>query len=186
MKKVLAILVTLSMMFSMAACGGDSDGGAGVVDKVTKMLGSQGRSYDELVTGEQGDKLSSEFFDFTITNAESAAELDGYTPNVEGNQFIVADVAVTNTTDEDIPVGNYDFSIIWDTTAETAEEDHYAYTVFMDGMYPDDEYLTPGDTLSGKLVFELPADVKEFGIAYEEIYDDDFVGDTYVVQCSLK
>lgn len=206
MKKLLVGALVLCLSLSMVACGGGSEGGDsgagtgsgsesgsgdGIVGRVDKMLSSQGRSYDELVTGKVGDTLTCTFFEFSISNVETKDELDGYKPNTEGNKFVTADVAVKNIfTDEEgkpesIPVGNYDFTIIWSTEEETAEEDHYAYASFMDGMYPDDVTLAGGESLSGKLVFEIPAGINDFGISYVEIFDDEFKGDTYVVECAL-
>lgn len=192
MTRFFAILAVVCMAFGMAACGngdvidsgGDDDNG-GLLDRMNKLLSAQGRSYDELVVGSEGDTMTCSFFEFTISDVQALEEIDGFVPEKETNKFITAQVNVKNITEDEIPVGNYDFYIIWETEEETAEEDHWAYASFRDDMYPDDVKLASGETLSGLLVFDIPADVDEFTIAYDEIYDDEFVGDTYAVECKL-
>lgn len=194
MKKFLAGVLALSLVLSMSACGGSGSGGegdgasgsgGGVVDRVGKMLTAQGREYDKLITGSVGETLTNTFFSFTINDVKAADELDGYTPQTEGNKFIIADVTVKNVADDSIPVGNFDFTILWNTEEELSETDKMAYEVFTDGMYPDEVDLEKDGTLSGTLVFEIPADVNEFGIVYDELYDDEFKGNSYVVECKL-
>lgn len=166
--------------------GGDEESeDEGILARMEKMLDSQGRSYGEVITGKTGETLSTAFFDFTVSEVKAAEELDEYKPQSEGHRFIVAEVSVKNTTDQIIPVGNYDFSILWESEEEIAEEDQYPYKSFMEGMYPDDTTLNPGDTLSGSVVFEIPSDISDFAVVYDEVYDDEFEGDSYMVECKL-
>lgn len=193
LKNVLAMMLIGCMALGLTACGGGEGGIAGAagdaassaVDKVSKMLSARGREYDKLFTGEIGDTLTNSFFDFTVNSVTAAEELEGYTPTQEGYKFIVADITVKNIFDSEIPVGNYDFNIIWGDDSEDSGED-YSFTEFMDGMYPDEVDLAVGETLSGTLVFEVPADETNVGIVYYEIWDDDFLGNTYVVNVDLS
>lgn len=184
-KKLILVLLILGMMFTLAACGGNSDGdaqqtsGSNVLDDAKKMLTAGGREYGEVIAGGMNETLTCSFFDFEITGVKSETELEGYQPSQEGYKFVIADVTVKNVFDDPIPVGNYDFNIVWN-----GGED-YAYEEFMDGMYPDDVELAVGETLSGALVFEIPEDINEFMVVYEEYWDDDFQGNTYTIECQL-
>lgn len=158
----------------------------GVLDSIGKLIKASGRDFDELFTARPGETLESSFFSFTVTDIASAEKLDGYNPGTEGRKFVTAHVSVTNTYGQDIPVGNYDFSVFYDTGEEMSEEDRWAYSAFMDGMYPDEATLEPGQTLEGMIVFDIPADVTDFVIAYQETFEDEFVGNTYAVECTLQ
>lgn len=191
-KNLLILALICCLILGLSACGGEEGGitdtvsnaASDAVDKVSKMLSAQGREYDELYTGEIGETMTNSFFDFTLNSVETATELAGYTPTQEGYKFVVANVTVKNVFDQDIPVGNYDFNIIWGTDTETGGED-YAFESFMEGMYPDDITLAPGETASGDVVFEIPEAESTIGIVYYEIWDDDFVGNTYVFNVDL-
>lgn len=190
MKKFLAGVLILALAFGTTACG-NGGSGDGIVSSVSKMLSSQGRSYDKLITGKTGELLTTSFFEFTVNNVEGADSIDGMKPQVEGNKFIIAEVTVKNIFKnekgggEKIPVGNYDFTIVWDSEEEIPEEDTYGYQALDDTMYPDNVTLDYEKTLSGKLIFEIPVDVNDFLITYNEIYEDSFKGDTYAIECSL-
>jgi hypothetical protein len=69
-------------------------------------------------------------------------------------------------------------------SGEDAIED-YAYEAFMDGMYPDEEQQEPGKSTSGIVVSEVPKDLHEATIAYYEIWDDEFEGDTYLFEVTF-
>lgn len=194
MKKFTVILLVLCLIFGMSACGGGEggEGGGGIKDvasdlvsRADKMLKAQGREYDNLYTAALKEKLKTPFFEFTVNSAETADELAGYSPLEEGDKFVVVNITVTSVFEEDdIPVGNYDFTILWGDTEETSGED-VAFEEFMDGMYPDEVMLSNGETLTGDLVFEVPADQTTLAISYLEVWDDEFVGDTYLVEFTV-
>ena len=64
------------------------------------LSGGDGGSKD--TEGGIGDTLSNMFFDYTVLEATSLAEYDGYTA-AEGNRLIVCSVKVKNTFGETIP-----------------------------------------------------------------------------------
>lgn len=144
----------------------------------------QAEKGERVTNGKLNQTLSTAFFDFTITSVKTTSTLAGYTTSDSKFKFVVADVTVKNTMDEAIPVGNYDFSIQWKNGVKTEED--ISYEEFMDGMYPDEVTLAPGKSLSGTLVFEVPLDQKEVSVVYREIFDDDFEGDAYYVDLTLK
>lgn len=176
-KKGLAFVLTAAMVFSFTGCSKDSSAEAlsGLSEQASKLLAAEGREYDQLYTGNMKETLTNSFFDFTINSAELVSEIDGYAPQQEGYSFVVANITVKNIMEDAIPVGNYDFYILWNGGQDVS------YLSFNDDMYPDDVELAAGDTLSGDLVFEVPSDATDIMVAYDEIWDDDFVGSTYAV-----
>ena len=80
------------------------------------LSGGDGGSKD--TEGGIGDTLSNMFFDYTVLEATSPAEYDGYTA-AEGNRLIVCSVKVKNTFGETIPMYDSDFSCSGATSAAT-------------------------------------------------------------------
>jgi len=71
---------------------------------------------------------------------------------------------------------NSDYIIAW---GSGDDEWDYSLDEFTDGMYPDEEVLQVTRTIEGILVFLVPDGLEDVSIIYDEIYDDDFVGNTY-------
>ncbi len=180
-KKLAALLLILSLLAALVGCStpsglGGNSGSDSLLDKAAKLLSAEGREYDKLYTASMNEALTNSFFEFTITSASSADELEDYVPQTEGYRFLIADVTVKNVFGETIPVGNYDFYVLWNGGEDVA------YYSFTDEMYPDDYDLADGESLSGRLVFELPADAADIMIGYTEIWDDDFEGNIYLIE----
>ncbi len=180
------------LLFSAMGCSSGSSSAApssaplpsnkdtNLLDRASKLLQAEGREYDKVYTAAMNETLTCSFFDFTITSAETQSQLGEYTPQQDGYQFLVTEVTVKNITKEAIPVGNYDFYVLWNGGQDAS------YTAFLDDMYPDDISLEPGKTLSGKLVFEIPVDAADVMIGYDEVWDDEFVGSSYMIGLQMK
>jgi len=142
-----------------------------------------------VTTGTIGQTLANEFFDWKVSSVATAETLTAsngskVTPYYDNSRFIIVDTTVKNTFNKPIPVGNYDFTIIFEDGGKAYEDE--AYLVFMNGMYPDDiAALAVGSTQSGKLVFEAPKSVSVVYIAYIEFYSDGTIGDPYVFKVNL-
>ena len=91
------------------------------------LSGGDGGSKD--TEGGIGDTLSNMFFDYTVLEATSPAEYDGYTA-AEGNRLIVCSVKVKNTFGETIPMYDSDFQLQWGNIGGSSE-----VVVVFGGMY---------------------------------------------------
>lgn len=172
MKKFSIFIFLAIFTLSLAACGTVNQS----TDEVAQTVNAQGREYDNLVTAEVGETTTNAFFEWTVSSVRTAYEIDGYTP-AEGTKYVIADISTKNITyHNDLPLGNYDYIIAWGAGDEEWDWSLYEFT---DGMYPDDVVVEVGKTVEGMLIFVVPEDVKDVSIIYEEIYDDDFVGNTY-------
>ena len=195
LKKITVAFLLLCLALSMTACGNKTDDTADASD-ASATATAQGREYDSLKTQTMGKTTTNLFFEWTVNSVyvETGA-LDIYMPT-EGTKYVVADITVRNIDDEAILVGNYDFEILWGS-GDT--EGDYAYMSFYDEMFPDEQELAVGDSLSGKLVFEVPTDTENVSIIYQEyyvetlsilgknLYEDDTAttGDTYCLDVAL-
>ena len=127
---------------------------------------SWNEDYDEItVTGEVGEIISTNDYDLCINSVSAADSFGGYTA-YDGYELITADITLTGTAAEDISVGASMFYIIF-----TAFDEEYGdYDEFYDysidstdlsadaGFFPEIEVLTPGGTINGTVLFEIPED----------------------------
>lgn len=172
MKKILTAVAVFMIILSLSACNTATD----LIDDLNTAIDAEGRDYDNLITAKVGETTTNAFFEWTVSSVKAAFELDGYTPP-DGYMYIIADIKTKNVSyDNDMSLGNYDFYIVWG-----AGDDEWDWSLleFTDGMYPDEEYVEVGKGLEGMLVFLVPDDVEEVSIVFEEVYDDDFIGDIY-------
>lgn len=137
------------------------------------------------LTGEVGDTFETMFFDFSVDEASSPEEYDGYTP-AEGNRLVVCKVTITNTFGEPLPMFDTDFQLQWGS----GDEDYaWAVDAFNDSLMPLEWELLTGDTATYEMLFEAPADVDRFMLVYLEMYTDadgnDGEGDLYNVNFSV-
>lgn len=182
LKRIIALLLCLALLVGFTGCssgGNTTPSSDNLLDKAVKLLNAEGREYDKLYTGQMNETLICSFFEFSITSANVTDTLADYMPQTDGYQFLVADVTAKNIFGDDIPVGNYDFYIMWNGGEDIA------YESFMDDMYPDEVVLKDGESLSGKLVFELPPDASDIMIGYTEVWEDNFKGNIYLVEIKL-
>lgn len=133
----------------------------------TWLSGGDGGSKD--TEGGIGDTLSNMFFDYTVLEATSPAEYDGYTA-AEGNRLIVCSVKVKNTFGETIPMYDSDFQLQWGNIGGDDDDYTFSLDAFNDTMMPLEYELADGEEVTYDLVFEAPADVKDFGLVYLEEY----------------
>lgn len=172
MKKWIVMMVLMVLTISLTAC----DKAVMITDNVTKMVEAQGRDYDHLITARVGETTTNAFFEWTVSSVKTSFDIDGYTP-LDGYMYVVADISTTNITyDNNLPLGNYDYLIAW---GPGDDEWDWPLIEFTEGMYPDEVIVEVGKTVEGMLVFLVPDNVIDVSLIYDEIYDDDFVGNTY-------
>lgn len=178
MKKILVIVAIVLLSLSITACGTTKS----ITEDVGKALTAQGREYDNLISADVGETTTNVFFEWTVSSVWISYDIDGYAPP-DGYMYVVADISTTNISyDNNMPLGNSDYIITWGP-----EDDEWDFSLeeFTNGMYPDEASVEVGKTIKGILVFLVPADIKDVSIIYDEIYDDDFVGDTYSYDITL-
>ncbi|MDR2105928.1 MAG: DUF4352 domain-containing protein [Coriobacteriales bacterium] len=201
----IAMALALMMMLSLVACGRlsqllepadeatsdttttEKEKEADVLSDLEKLLDAEGRPYNNVITGEVGDTLTNTFFDWTVNSVttEETLTIDGEEFEPEGidYKFVLVDITTKNVYDQVNPMSCSDFTILWDEDGETTED--VPYGEFMDGMYPEEFDQAVGESDSGILVFEVPKNVDSVIIAYYELWEDDFEGDTYLFEVDL-
>lgn len=156
MKRLASILLSLTMALSLAACG---EGGLNL---------NPGGGEPGLKKGFVGDTLSTEWFDFTVSDAYSCAQYGSCTAGA-GNKLVVAAISLKNTCGESVDMWGDDFAILWDS------EDGATLALpagISDDQFPDEYVLKINETRAGTAVYEVPEDFRDFVIAFQEIYED--------------
>lgn len=172
-KQITSFLCTALLAVSLAGCslGGDS-----------KVITPNQDGYAE---GNMGDTMRNIFFDYSVNNAYVCDSYGDYIPQ-NGYELLVADVTVKNTFGESFTMFDSDFQVQWSSGAEDAFD--YPVTFYLedgnglgDKVLPTQYDMAKDEERTGLLIFEVPADEKEFSISYMEYFDDDTTGDTFFV-----
>ena len=159
MKRFASFLLALMMLLALAACG---EGGLNFNLKETESPG-----YKE---GYVGDTMSTYWFDFTVDEAYSCTEYEGYLPD-PGYKFVVATITLKNTCGFSVDMWDTDFVILWDA------EDDYMDIPLAPGLsadqFPEEYVLGINATKTGVAVYEVPEGYRDFSIAFMEVYEDE-------------
>jgi uncharacterized protein YceK len=171
MKKLTAILLTLALMAALTGCGGVVGDTASAVKSFI--------SGD--VTGELNKTYSTQWFDFTIKTIKTAYEYAGYEAG-DGYKFVDVVVSETNTFEEPIPMGYWDFEL---AAEGLPEEDTVPLEPLDETCMPEEFVLKVGETEEYHVLFTIPDEITDISFIYEEIDEDDNVGATFTIKHSL-
>ena len=183
MRKRIVFSLMASILLLLSACGSipGMEGGSSYtqVDQGGSSGGSSsgGSTSSSDGTYHVGDTISTAFFDFTVNSAVASADHEGYTAQ-DGYKLVVADLTIKNTETYSMPMGQYDFMIAW---GDGDEDFAYPLNQYCESQLADEYEIPIAGSAEGSLVFEVPSDQKDFALGFEEYYEDESVGDLYVV-----
>lgn len=169
--KYIVISLCLALVLALTACGGEEKNYGSLLEQAKEAelyVGS-------LTTGLLGDTLSNSFFEWTVKDVRTEKEIYGKTAK-DGKKFVIVDISVTNTTDEEYEIGNYDFVAYVAPDMDSGLTD--TMDSFDDSMYPDQEMLAAGENRTGELIFEVDESVEELIVDYIEFFGDEEMGNT--------
>lgn len=184
MKKVFAILLSLLLVFGLAACSGSSNEPA-AQESVIKEA-EDGGVFD----GRIGETIRTYFFDFRVNEAYLCEDYHGYTPQ-DGNVLLVVKVDIENLMNSSIPMSDMDFQAQWSDDADDAFSwpitmDPYTYEdrgTLCDEQLPYEYEMAIGEKISnGELVYEVPEGEKDFSLStVDDFADSDEDSNVYFV-----
>ena len=170
----------------LTACagkGGSAEGSQESEPEDPVILPSEG--YAE---GYIGDTLRVMWFDFTVNKATRADTYKGITPLADGEDLVIVNLTIHNTSRSSVPMVDYDFSLDWGS-----EDDAFAYPVTAydeeltaDGMFEAEYSVGINETMTGDLVFSVPEDKIDFRLYFEEYFEDETTGDAFGVLFTAK
>lgn len=133
---------------------------------------------DPDLEGFLNETLTTSFFSYAITDAQSYAQYGGVQPD-EGCKFLVLTLELQNRQTQSLPMFDTDFQIQWGD----GDED-YAWPVeeTLDPEQLPAEYTIPiAGSREGLLIYQVPADADDFALAFMEFFEDDTTGDVYFI-----
>jgi hypothetical protein len=145
---------------------------------------ADGRYTGGTATGSLGATMTNQFFSYRVNSAQLAASYEGQKP-AEGNVYLVAELMVTNQMGVAILMFSDDFQVQW---GEGDEDYGYPIPKFAAAQMEDEYEIQPDVTLGSTVVYEVPipeGDSAEYNISYQEVYEDDVVGNTFFVYFEL-
>jgi len=138
------------------------------------------RPHGQTFTYDVTDTLTTAFFQLKIGEVEITRNLNDYVPEDRQAILLSFDLSVKNLTIESLPMSYADFQlIIKDETGK--DQTLYPLEPFIEEQFPDTYTLEKGKIKSGLLVFQIPKNLKQCQLLYEEIYEDDFKGNRHLV-----
>ena len=125
-----------------------------------------------------GDKVKTEWFNFTVNSIEVVDDYEGYTTD-EGYRLAVCDVTLKSIVDDTTPMYWSDFILIWTDEGGEFPEDvdplelpgSYPIEYTSDKQFPDEYDLAAGETLQADLVFDVPVGCTKAAVLFQEIYE---------------
>ena len=177
MKRLASFLLVLMMTLSLAACG------AGGLDLRQK-------DGPGVKSGYIGDTLSTEWFDFTVDDAYSCDQYQGYAPS-EGNKLVVVTMSIRNNCGRSGDMWGDDFVLIWGDDDDTIDMDIPLPAGISGDQFPDEYVLGVNAARTGVMVFEAPREFRDFTIGFMELFEsesdpDGEEGDSFFVDFTAE
>lgn len=176
MKKILIIILSLVLMLTFAACGGDGgkipSGSSAPAESGNTSSGEAGA--DENKYYGIGEAAEVDGIEITIDKIEIVDDMSILQKYVEGSVYVKVYATAKNISDEIqfaqdpllciVRDGEYDAEL----SDESCNRDVWNFET--EGMYFE-EAIAPGETNSGWTVFQLKPDEKEIIMKYNVMYD---------------
>ena len=163
MKWFAAALILVLALGVFTGCGGDSsdNGSSG---------GSQTAQSDEDKVYQKGETAEINGLQITLQNVTEMSEMDYFVP-ADGKVFLVLEFELANNSDESFAMSSL--------MCFEAYSDDYAVdqsVVTPEGMSSLDGDIASGKKMNGAIVYEVPADYKNFEISFTpDLVSDDKV-----------
>ncbi len=175
--KIMTICLFLLCVGMLTACGNKAD-------KNGSMISDDGRSYGGLITGDVGETIETAFFDLTV-NEVSRYDMyqfdDGLYEAEDGNTYLLVNVTVKNTYDEDIPISITDFTLSFDgNKSKNVITGHGKADLKPDSFMDNIFTLKKGEEIKKSILFTVK-DKKSYTLNYSEYYEDEFKGDKFSI-----
>lgn len=120
-------------------------------------------------------------FDYAVSDV---AVVDSYAALMpaDGDKLVTMDLTVTNTCDQTLTMFAGDFQLQW---GDGEEDFGTCLEAVDDTMVPYSYTLEPGESYTGVMAVEVPAEATELTVAYQEMLANGKRGTAYFVEAAL-
>ncbi len=176
MKKALTILLSLTLILTLTACGGKATTESSAPEKSGKSSSGEVKS-DKIKYYGIGETVDvDDGFEITIDKVEIIDDLSIFQQYSEGYVYIKVYATAKNITDEKQNTKDSLLRIVRDDNPDPELSDYSrnrnVWNTETEEMYIK-EYIAPGETNGGFMVFQLKPDEKEIIMTYDVIYPTD-------------
>ncbi len=190
MKRLLSVLLAVFLVLALAGCGGKSSESAGSRGSGGNMGSGDGDVYaeDGWAEGRLGDTMHTYWFNYTVNSAYTCGEFAGRAA-AEGCKLLVVEITVKNTVTSSVEMYDTDFQAQWGGSGDddyrvpitTDPETYEELDPISDDQLPGTYNLGINQERTGLLVYEVPAENKDFSISYLEAFEEGDEGDIFFV-----
>lgn len=184
MRKILVIILAVFLCMITMGCSN--------IQQKAKEIAidwkADGREYGKETTYTIEDTIQTAFFKVKVNSVTTQDEIQGendeYVPQDVAHQFIVVNITVENTYDDFDSITMFcdDFELTWEQLEGETTFPEYQMN---EEQLPDSYELKYGESKTGNLVFITPRNIKDYRMKYYEIWDDNFIGNTYYIDFSV-
>mgnify|MGYP002344172875 FL=1 len=136
------------------------------------------RPHGEKYTYEMGDTITTAFFTWSLDSLQTGRNMQNFLPEDRQSQFLACEIHLHNTTSSALPMSYADFKLVY-ADEVGKEQTLYPLEPFLEGQLPDSYTIAKDEVLSGLLVYEIPKNLKQAILVYQEIYEDNFKGNIH-------
>lgn len=125
------------------------------------------------VNGEIGEEVRTMFYTFTLRDPYMTATINGSTAP-EDEEYLVIEITIQNTDNVSIEMADTEFCVAWGDGENdyTAPVTYYSDTVLDENQMPESYTLRKDTSLTGLLIYEVPADQTDFTFYCRDAYID--------------
>lgn len=154
------------------------------VDENGSMMSDDGRSYGGVIEAEQGEKVSTAFFDVTVESADKYDTYpfeDGLYQADSGNTYLVIKLTVKNTYEKELPMSIADFVLDFEGNDAEKPVIGYGNTDLKDAEFMDNIFtLKKGESITKNILFTVK-DKEAYFLDYTEYYEDEMEGNQFKI-----
>ena len=184
--KLNRIICTVVLLLCTTGCQAQPDN-AVIATSTPEMTAQPALPENGIAEGVIGQMMRTAFFDFQVNSAELLEAYEGYEP-AEGYAVLAVNITLHNTLDQELNMYDTDFQITW---GEGEDEWDVPLTYAVSALSGNDllktEYqLQKNESITGDIVYQVPADSNSYIFSYLEQYSDDTEGDLFAVYFGLE
>lgn len=164
MKKSITFLLLICNLFLLSGCA---------------QKAVQPKPHGQVIEYSIEEIMENVFFSLQILQVSAERNIQNFIPENKNTKFLSLNVELLNLTDTQLPISYADFPLT--VLAEDGEELLLPLETFLEEQLPDTFLLEKGEGLQGLLVYEVPKKSNRYILVYQEIYSDDFIGNTHKI-----